>query len=68
MTSRSSSKESQPLLNDYQGGSSYDSVQDAESSVQNDPPPLNQVTRSDLFWILSGLWSAVFLGALDGAL
>ncbi|KAJ8595338.1 vacuolar amino acid permease [Rhizopogon salebrosus TDB-379] len=68
MTSRSSSKESQPLLNDYHEGSSYDSVQDAESSVQNDPPPLNQVTRSDLFWILSGLWSAVFLGALDGTI
>jgi len=67
MTSRSSSKESQPLLNDYHEGSSYDSVQDA-SSAQNDPPPLNQVTRSDLFWILSGLWSAVFLGALDGTI
>jgi len=68
MSSRSSSKESQPLLNDYHEETSYDSVQDAESSLRNDPPPLNQVTRIDLFWILSGLWSAVFLGALDGTL
>ncbi|OAX42903.1 vacuolar amino acid permease [Rhizopogon vinicolor AM-OR11-026] len=68
MSSRSSPKESQPLLNDYHEGTSYDSVQDAESSLPNDPPPLNEVTRVDLFWILSGLWSAVFLGALDGTI
>ncbi|KIL00356.1 hypothetical protein PAXRUDRAFT_29848 [Paxillus rubicundulus Ve08.2h10] len=31
-----------------------------------EPAPLNQISRADFFWIVSGLWSAVFLGALDG--
>ncbi|KAF7797522.1 hypothetical protein EIP86_008722 [Pleurotus ostreatoroseus] len=26
---------------------------------------LNKISRADLFWVLAGLWSAVFLGALD---
>ncbi|OJA20884.1 hypothetical protein AZE42_00884 [Rhizopogon vesiculosus] len=68
MSSRSPPKESQPLLNDYHEGTSYDSVQDSESNLPNNPTPLNEVTRVDLFWILSGLWSAVFLGALDGTI
>ncbi|KAG0705491.1 vacuolar amino acid permease [Suillus ampliporus] len=69
MSSRSSSKESQPLLHDCHQEPSYDSVQASESSLPNsDPPPLNQVSRIDLFWILAGLWSAVFLGALDGTI
>jgi hypothetical protein len=71
MSSRSSSKESQPLLsaNRDQEASSYHSVQVSESSLPiDDPPPLNQVSRVELFWILAGLWSAVFLGSLDGAL
>ncbi len=29
-------------------------------------PEVFRVSRMDLFWILAGLWSAVFLGALDG--
>lgn len=71
MSSRSSSKESQPLLsaNRDQEASSYHSVQLSQSSLPiDDPPPLNQVSRVELFWILAGLWSAVFLGSLDGAL
>jgi hypothetical protein len=46
---------------------SYHAVDDsdADSDVSN-PPLLNQVSRSDLIWVLAGLWSAVFLGALDG--
>ncbi|KAG1753863.1 vacuolar amino acid permease [Suillus paluster] len=69
MSSRSSSKESQSLLHDRHQEPSYNSVEVAESSLPNsDPPPLNQVSRIDLFWILSGLWSAVFLGALDGTI
>ncbi|KAG2369982.1 vacuolar amino acid permease [Suillus spraguei] len=69
MSSRSSSKESQPLLRDHdQESSSYDSVQAPESSLPIDPPPLNQVSRVELFWILAGLWSAVFLGSLDGTI
>jgi len=69
MTSRSSSKETQPLL-DYHEGTTYDSVDDTGTSLPDgdEPPPLNHVTGIDLFWILSGLWSAVFLGALDGTL
>jgi hypothetical protein len=31
------------------------------------PPPLNKFSKAETFWILAGLWSAVFLGALDGA-
>lgn len=30
------------------------------------PPPLNHFSRSDVRWILAGLWSAVLLGAFDG--
>lgn len=30
------------------------------------PPPLNQFSRLDLCLILAALWSAIFLGALDG--
>ncbi|SJL01651.1 uncharacterized protein ARMOST_04974 [Armillaria ostoyae] len=29
-------------------------------------PALNKFSRADTIWILAGLWSAVFLGALDG--
>lgn len=32
-----------------------------------DYAPVNKISRADLFWVLAGLWSAVFLGALDGA-
>lgn len=46
--------------------SSHDQHHD-ERADSPDPPPLNKVSRSDLAWILAGLWSAVFLGALDGA-
>lgn len=33
----------------------------------SNPLPLKKVSRFDLTWILVGLWSAVFLSALDGA-
>ncbi|KIJ20547.1 Drug:H+ antiporter-2 family protein, partial [Paxillus involutus ATCC 200175] len=71
MSSRSSSRhlklEAQPLLrhNDLDQPS-YDAVHTAGSSTPEEPAPLNQVSRADFFWIVSGLWSAVFLGALDG--
>jgi hypothetical protein len=33
----------------------------------DDPPGLqNNLSRADTWWILVGLWSSVFLGALDG--
>jgi hypothetical protein len=28
--------------------------------------PCNEVSTTELVWILAGLWSPVFLGALDG--
>ncbi|KZO93225.1 hypothetical protein CALVIDRAFT_261066 [Calocera viscosa TUFC12733] len=33
-----------------------------------DTPPVNQPSGTDLAWVLTGLWSAVFLGALDGTI
>ncbi|KAG9317195.1 vacuolar amino acid permease [Chiua virens] len=56
------SKESQPLLH---RPSSYHSIHTPPSPPQPDIP-LNDFSRLDFFWIVSGLWSAVFLGALDG--
>jgi hypothetical protein len=29
-------------------------------------PEVFRVSKMDLIWVLAGLWSAVFLGALDG--
>ncbi|KIJ70285.1 hypothetical protein HYDPIDRAFT_77195 [Hydnomerulius pinastri MD-312] len=60
------SKETQPLLRSNHQEPSYNSVHTAGSSTPEEPRPLNQVSRADFFWIVSGLWSAVFLGALDG--
>ena len=37
------------------------------SPISDSPDPeVFRVSRIDLVWILAGLWSAVFLGALDG--
>lgn len=65
-----STSESRPLLEDSQ--TTYDSIRDRDSvsydSSEDDypTPPPSAVSRADLVWILAGLWSAVFLGALDG--
>ena len=43
--------------------------QDSATSAVNVPGkvlPHNHVSKTTLVWILFGLWSAVFLGALDG--
>ncbi|KAH7887923.1 vacuolar amino acid permease [Phlebopus sp. FC_14] len=69
MSPRSSSttpKESQPLLQPRDP--SYHSVDSPPTPPPDDHQPLNQVSRIDFFWIVSGLWSAVFLGALDGTI
>ncbi|ESK97591.1 vacuolar amino acid permease [Moniliophthora roreri MCA 2997] len=42
--------------------SSQTCVEDSEDG----PPLLNKFSKGDACWILAGLWSAVFLGALDG--
>lgn len=64
LSPRSSSKERQPLLSRASTPQSIDTV--APSDDEHVPPPLNQFSPADLRWILAGLWSAVFLGALDG--
>ena len=63
--------ESRPLLPDRPNSyaQSYRSVasSDTQSSETPEPPTVNKISRADLAWVLAGLWSAVFLGALDGA-
>ncbi|KAJ6539182.1 major facilitator superfamily domain-containing protein [Mycena capillaripes] len=64
----SSSSETQPLLK--QTPPSYHSVDDddvaegSSSPTDSSPPLLNNFSRGHVAWILAGLWSAVFLGAL----
>ncbi|KAI0786360.1 MFS general substrate transporter [Abortiporus biennis] len=38
------------------------------SPTANDFALVNKISRTDLIWVLAGLWSAVFLGALDGTI
>lgn len=56
------SHETQPLL--ANPPPVYHSVQ--ADVPQESQPPLNHFSTVDLYWVLGGLWSAVFLGALDG--
>ncbi|KAF8916857.1 vacuolar amino acid permease [Mucidula mucida] len=68
--SRSPSPETRPLLEGRPP--SYDTIVGddesllSESTCDGDAPPLNKFSRGETMWILTGLWSAVFLGALDG--
>lgn len=63
---RSTSKERQPLLSRAPTPVSFLDDATTASDDEHVPPPLNQFSTSDVCWILAGLWSAVFLGALDG--
>lgn len=69
MSSRAHSpSEASPLLRSQQVPQSYDSLED-ESALPPSPTdfaPPSKVSKADLAWVLAGLWSAVFLGALDG--
>lgn len=67
MSSRHS-HQSLPLLNPSPHPPSYNSLRSPPSPAhpRHDPPPLNHLSRLDFFSIVSALWSAVFLGALDG--
>ncbi|KAF8558994.1 vacuolar amino acid permease [Imleria badia] len=65
MSSSRHSKESQPLIPSLRP-SSYNSPHTPPSLSPEDTPSSNDVSRVNFFWIVSGLWSAVFLGALDG--
>ena len=66
---RCSPTETSPLLRSSASSlRSYDDSED-ECTLPPTPPefaPLNKVSKTDLAWVLAGLWSAVFLGALDG--
>ncbi|KAI0315395.1 vacuolar amino acid permease [Amylostereum chailletii] len=56
------SSETSPLLSEAQ------TVYTSECSPPEQPPEPLKPTRADLIWVLAGLWSAVFLGALDGTI
>ncbi|KZV75457.1 vacuolar amino acid permease [Peniophora sp. CONT] len=71
----STSPERQPLLS----GQSSPTVYTRSRSISPEPTPEPTVddrsknspqhtSRADLVWVLAGLWSAVFLGALDGTI
>ncbi|KAJ7179289.1 major facilitator superfamily domain-containing protein [Mycena filopes] len=68
--SSSSTVETQPLLKETPP--SYHSVDDVAEDPSLDPEPspplLNNFSSADVAWILAGLWSAVFLGALGSGL
>ena len=64
--------ESRPLLVDCRPASSCSTSSNSDPSTPQEPEsgspvPLNKVSQRDLYWILAGLWSAVFLGAVDGS-
>lgn len=66
---RPSSVETSSLLEE--APPSYRSVDDVNDGISStdyneNAPPINQFSRADIFWILAGLWSGVFLGAFDG--
>lgn len=61
MAPRSPSPELRPLLND--SPPSYNTVTPPDAPIE-----VKKVSKVDLTWILAGLWSAIFLGALDGLL
>ncbi|KZT12978.1 vacuolar amino acid permease [Laetiporus sulphureus 93-53] len=64
-TSRDPS-ETRPLLQQ----STPESYRSADDLGAATPPSasLNKASGTDLAWVLAGLWSAVFLGALDGTI
>ena len=62
--------ESRPLLDQrppsYHSASDVDSEATLDGDESSSPPLINAKSKSEIVWILAGLWSAVFLGALDG--
>lgn len=72
--SRMASTERRPLLGDNVS-SLYNALDDGDDNASDTStlaeiiysPPLNNFSTIDTCWILAGLWSAVFLGALDGS-
>jgi hypothetical protein len=65
MSSRDSTpSESSPLLSSPRNHLTNDDLGRPFSDTPD--PEVFRVSRMDLIWVLAGLWSAVFLGALDG--
>ncbi|KAG6837944.1 hypothetical protein H0H93_008338 [Arthromyces matolae] len=66
-TSRSSSDETRPLLEEVPPSYSAPRHNDSAASEQpHDEPAMVKFSKADTVWILSGLWSGVLLGAFDG--
>jgi len=68
---RISSRESRPLLEDVPP--SYHTIDDVDEAISPTDSDVettlaNKFSRVEICWILAGLWSAVFLGALDGTI
>ncbi|KAJ7699914.1 major facilitator superfamily domain-containing protein [Mycena rosella] len=65
-SSSAAAAETQPLLKEPPP--SYQSVDDDDQGTLSEPEPspplLNNFSKGDVAWILAGLWSGVFLGAL----
>jgi hypothetical protein len=61
---RSSSSERQPLLDGPVD--TYTATSDGPGNHGAPKKQPFQISGKDLAWVLAGLWSAVFLGALDG--
>lgn len=64
--------ETSRLLDSQETLQSYNAT-DADSDASPPPSPgeytaCSKISRVDLAWVLAGLWSAVFLGALDGTI
>ena len=57
-------EETSPLLGN-QGTESYQTIATNENTPKADD---KEVSGVNLVWVLAALWSAVFLGALDGML
>ena len=64
-SSVSTPSESSPLLSSPRNHLANDALERPPVSASADPEAF-RVSRMDLIWILAGLWSAIFLGALDG--
>ncbi|KAI0254310.1 vacuolar amino acid permease [Lactifluus subvellereus] len=62
----SSPSESSPLLSSPRDHGAND--EPAYSRPDSPDPVVAPISRADLIWVLTGLWSAVFLGALDGTI
>ncbi|KAI0692642.1 hypothetical protein BC835DRAFT_1416396 [Cytidiella melzeri] len=59
-----------PLLDSQETLHSYHATYDHSSPppTPTEYAPAHKISQTDLAWVLAGLWSAVFLGALDGTI